>query len=125
MTEAEFLSRMDAHLAETKEHTARGNEIMARSNEIMARSNETMARGNETMARSNELHADQRQFMRDIMRRLELFGRDLSREMHEIRVETRANTSVLSDLSEDIRSQRGALLTVIDELRDQGLGGRG
>jgi hypothetical protein len=45
--------------------------------------------------------------------------------MHEIRAETRANTSVLSELSEDIRSQRGALLTVIDELRGHGLGGRG
>jgi phosphoenolpyruvate carboxylase len=111
MTEAEFLSRIDQHLAQ-------GNEIMARSNEVMARSDETMAR-------SNELHEGYRQFMRDIMRRLEIFGRDLSREMHEIRAETRANTSVLSELSEDIRSQRGALLTVIDELRGHGMGGRG
>ena len=118
MTEAEFLSRIDQHLAAANEHMARGNEMMARSNEVMARSDETMAR-------SNEFHEGHRQFMRDIMRRLEIFGRDLSREMHEIRAETRANTSVLNELSEDIRSQRGALLTVIDELRGHGLGGRG
>ena len=82
MTEAEFLSRIDQHLAQ-------GNEIMARSNEVMARSDETMAR-------SNELHGGYRQFMRDIMRRLEIFGRDLSREMHEIRADMGTSSSSAS-----------------------------
>jgi hypothetical protein len=101
------------------------SEFFARIDEHLAIANDFMARGDRKMGELEVLFEDTRQFIRELTRRSEITMRDFSREMREMQVETRANTAVLTELSEDIRAQRGALLTVIDELREHGLGGRG
>lgn len=125
MPDDPILERLDGHLARSNEHMALGNEHMARGNELMADIRQLNARGNELMVEMRQLHVDTRQFMRDLTRRNEIMMGGFAREMLEMREETVASRRVLEDLHEESVAQRQAILTMLDELRENGLGGRG
>lgn len=128
MTKAEFLSRIDQHIAVANEHFARGNELMAENKDLMAEVKEELAAGREE-------RRDLRIFTRDLMRRSERVTNQLvgefRRQMAEMRAEIRGQTAelgqlaiqtahssqMLADLNEESRAQRGAILRVLDELR--------
>jgi hypothetical protein len=115
MTEAEFLQRIDRHIAVANEHMAHGNEHMARGNEHMAR-------GNELIERVIDLHEDQRTFMRDLTRRNELASRELVRAIEGQRDDLLAQGNLLRDMREESQAQSDAIRALIDELRSGGLG---
>ena len=99
--------------------------------DVLQRIDEHMARGNALMARITELTEDNRQFTRELLRRNEIVVaentdaiRGMKEEMRQLRRESRAGRQVLFDLHEESLAQRQAIWTLIDELREHGLGGR-
>lgn len=95
MTEAEFLRRIDGHIELTREHIARGNELMMRNNELMGEVRQEMRL-------NREERTEGRQFMRDLTRRNELVWKDVRKG--------------LADISEDVRANTAATLSVLDRL---------
>jgi len=93
-------------------------EILERLDQHLAVANGHMARGNELMDEMRQLHVDTRQFMGDLMRRNEIVLDGFLQEAVKGR-------QILGDLHSESVAQRGAILALIDELREHGLGGRG
>lgn len=118
VTEAEFLDRMDRHLAVANEHMACGNEHMARGNEVMLRMGEALDRNKEALDRNNEAfemnvlafesnqraYADSQRFMLDLTNRHERVTRRLIAEIRG-----------LNDLT---HKQSDALMNILDRLED-------
>lgn len=132
MSDREILKRLDQHMATSNEHMATSNKHMARSSQIMEQNREVMersaeinARGNELMEEMRVLHVDTRQFMRDLTRRSEIVLGDLVNEVRAGREESDRGRQILVDLHHESVAQRQAILALIDELREHGLGGRG
>jgi hypothetical protein len=97
--------------------------------DILERIDEHMARGNELMARITELTDDNRQFTGEMLRRYEIVATRatetmdrISAEMREVRRESTAGRQILVDLHQETLAQRQAIRTLIDELRERGLG---
>jgi hypothetical protein len=118
VSDREILSRID-------EHMARGNEHMVRGNELMDRGNELMAENTQLMAELRQERRETRQFMRDLTRRNEIVFGELVRECRHGQEVLLGVRDSLSDLHEESLAQREAIWTMIDELREHGLGGRG
>ncbi len=141
MDEREFLTRIDRHMERGNEHMARGNEHLARGNEHMEHGNTLMAEIREEMRLSREQrdraeaaaerhaqeHLDTRDFMRQLILRMERFSREQVAEMRALTRIVSAQTTALErfgdemraelrEQREESRAQRGALLRILDKL---------
>ncbi len=95
MDEREFFSRMDRRQLRFDEHMARGNELMGEVKD--------------EMRLNREERAESREFMREIVARIERGSRE------EVRV-LQGLTDEIRDLIAESRAQREGLLRVIDRL---------
>jgi hypothetical protein len=131
MTDAEFLRRIDQHIAVANEHMARGNEHTARGNELWAEARQGYA---DLHGSIDDLRVELRQtglrgqrvaewFAAEVREsRLEREADRLEREAdrREREADRREDRGVLRELVEESRAQRSALLAILDEIRGGG-----
>jgi hypothetical protein len=103
VTEAEFLDRIDQHIALTREHIAVANGHMERGNAHMERGNALMERVEEGMRLNREERAEIREFMRELTLR------------HER--STQAVVRTLVEMQDELKAHRGSLLAIHDRLQ--------
>lgn len=95
MTEAEFLERIDEHIASVRDHVAVGNRHIERGGVLIKRVEEEMRLNREERAESRE-------FMRELTLR------------HER--STQAVVRTLVEIQEELKAHRGSLLAIHDRL---------
>ena len=116
VNEREFFERWDRRLE-------RSDELLAEIRVEVALTRDEVRLSREQRERSDAMHADLRDFIRQMIARMERSGRDTSEALRAQTAELRRFGAEMSDIREESRAQTNAILRLLDRFGGPEAGG--